>query len=260
MNTASETEKALTLSGFTCNKKSVGPCPYSECLGTVPGYSKPVLITIPVMASTFRIHFHGHKLGTYTEYEKDLPSMVKSFGLNESLCAGQQITIFPESDGNCYNYDNELENKVEFTNFFKSLHSVTGGNLKSLPMHVSAHSGGGRAVMRLLKAGIPVEQVTIFDGTYAKDQKDGLAEWYRKGSGKLILATVLDRSPDKNAEILKTDLGLEIKASPRLIKGKSYNVYESPRLIHYSRVVNSVQAGDTKAHYDVQTETWPGSY
>jgi hypothetical protein len=263
MHTASETEKALTLSGFTCNKKSVGPCPYSECLGTVPGYSKPVLITIPVMASTFRIHFHGHKLGTYTEYEKDLPSMVKSFGLNESLCAGQQITIFPESDGRCDTYKKDLNSREKFQFFFKNLHNVTGGNLKSLPMHISAHSGGGRPVMDLLNAGFPVEQVTIFDGTYSDEQKDSLVNWYKKGQGKLILATVKSNNehyPDAYTKKIIKDLGLQTKDSKRIIKGRNYDVAESSRFIHYTRTVNTSDRTDNKPHYDVQTETWPGSY
>jgi hypothetical protein len=259
LNTSHETEKSLKLAGFKCTSKNEGICPYTDCLGFVPGYPKPVLITIPVMASSFRLHFHGHKLGVYPKYEKNLPSMVEAFGLNGSLCASQQITIFPESDGKCDTYDKNLKDRETFQSFLKSLHSVTGDNLKTLPMHVSAHSGGGRAVMRLLNAGFSVEQVTIFDGTYAPDQKKSLVDWYRKGEGKLIFATVKGMSPDAYAESIKKDLGLTMKSSQSTIKGTNFDIHESPRLIHYSRPKAPGQDGSLKAHYDVLTETWPAS-
>lgn len=250
-------EKSLKISGFNCESKTAGNCSYSECTGTLANYPKPVLVAIPKEASQFRLHFHGHKLGVYPEYEKNLTSMVKSFGLNSELCQNEQITVFPESDGKCSTYDQVLKDKASFETFFKDLHSATGQNLKSLPFHLSAHSGGGRTVARLLNAGFPVNQVTIFDGTYSEEQKKSLKDWYLKGEGKLILSTVKGMSPETYAGQLKKELGLSMKSSKSTIKGTDFDVHQSDRLIHYSRAAGP--EGSTKAHYDVLTQTWPAS-
>ena len=251
------TEKSLKLAGFKCESKSAGSCIYSECTGTLPNYPKPILVAIPKDASQLRLHFHGHKLGVYPEYEKNLTSMVKSFGLNSELCENEQITVFPESDGKCATYDQVLKDKASFETFFSDLNSATGQNLKSLPLHLSAHSGGGRTVARLLNAGFPVNQVTIFDGTYSEEQKKSLKNWYLKDEGKLILATVKGMSPEIYAGQLKKELGLSMKSSKSTIKGKEFDVHQSDRLIHYSRAAGP--EGSTKAHYDVLTQTWPAS-
>lgn len=250
-------ENSLKLAGFKCDTKTSENCSYSECTGTVPNYPKPILIAIPKDASQFRLHFHGHKLGVYPEYEKNLTSMVKSFGLNSELCENEQITVFPESDGKCATYDQVLKDKASFETFFSDIHTATGNNLKSLPFHLSAHSGGGRAVSRLLNAGFPVDQVTVFDGTYSEDQKKSLKDWYLKGEGKLILSTVKGMSPETYAGQLKKELGLTMKSSKSTIKGTDFDLHQSDRLIHYSRAAGP--EGSTKAHYDVLTQTWPAS-
>lgn len=255
MNASREVEKSLVLSSFKCVQKSVDNCIYKECTGTLPSYPKPVLVVIPLMAESMRLHFHGHKLGTYPQYEKNMSSMVKAFGIAGELCKSSEVAIFPESDGKCSTYDTKLVTKANFELLFSELHNVTGGHLKSLPFNVSAHSGGGRTVSRLLDAGFNVENVTIFDGTYSEANKNSLKKWFQKGDGKLTLATVKGMSPDSYANAIKKELGLKMTQSKSTIQGTSFDVSKSDRLIHYSRSAGAV--GSLKAHYDVLTQTWP---
>jgi hypothetical protein len=256
-NLSQKVEKSLKFSGFKCEQVNLASCTYSECTGTLPNYPRPILISIPNEASEFRMHFHGHKLGVFPEYEKNLSSMVKSFRLNSELCENKQITAFPESDGNCTTYDKVLKDKTSIETFFNDLNVVTNQHLKSLPFHISAHSGGGRIVTRILDAQFSVAQVSIFDGVYSDTQKRILQDWYNKGEGKLILSTVKGMSPEKYTSQLKKDLGLNIKSSKATIQGTQFFLDESDRFIHYSRSAGS--EGATKAHYDILSQTWPST-
>jgi hypothetical protein len=256
-NISQKVEKSLKLAGLKCEQIDLPSCSYSQCTGTLPNYPKQILITIPPEASEFRLHFHGHKLGVFADYEKNLTSMIKSFGLNADLCQTKQITAFPESDGNCSTYDKVLKDKDSFERFFSELNTATGQHLKSLPFHISAHSGGGRTVSRILEAQFSVAQVSIFDGIYSENQKRILQDWYNKGEGKLILSTVKGMSPEKYTSQFKKDLRLVIKSSKATLKGSNFDVDESDRFIHFSRAAGP--EGSTKAHYDVLTETWPAS-
>jgi hypothetical protein len=257
MDKSKEVEKSLILASFKCSVKTVDNCSYKECTGSLPSYPKPVLVIIPAMAESLRLHFHGHKLGKFPEYEKDLSSMVKSFGIAGELCKSSEVTVFPESDGSCSTFDTKLKTKDNFDLFLKELHSATGQNLKQDPLNISAHSGGGRTVSRFLDAGFSVNQVTIFDGTYSEPQKNSLKNWYQKNEGKLILATVKGMDPDAFANKLKTELGVKMTPSQSTIKGTTFDVSTSGRLIHFSRSAGPV--GSLQAHYDVLTQTWPAS-
>jgi hypothetical protein len=258
MKTAQDIEKSLKISHFNCTAKTINNCTYKECLGTLPSYPRPVLVVIPLLTDGLRLHFHGHKLGKFPEYEKNLSSMVKSFGLNAELCKSRQVTVFPESDGNCATFDQKLKTKQNFENFFKELHLATGDYLKQAPLSISAHSGGGRTISRLLDFGFEVKQVSIFDGIYSETQKNSLKNWYLKSDGQLILATVKGMSPETFSQALKKELPTKITNSKATIKGTSFDVSKSDRFIHYSRAAG--QAGSLKAHYDVLSQTWPGTY
>jgi hypothetical protein len=254
-NLSGKVLKSLKISGFNCEEKSLGNCSYHECTGTLPNYPRPVLFSIPSEAAEFRLHFHGHKLGVYPEYEKSLSSMIKSFSLNSELCRSKQITAFPDSLGKCKTYDEVLKDKAGLEVFFNDLNVVSGQHLKTLPFHISAHSGGGRTVARILNAQFPVAQVSIFDGIYSDVQKRSLIDWYQKAEGKLVLASVKGMSPESYTTQLKKDLGLIIKSSKVKVKGTDFDLHESDRFIHYSRPAGP--EGSTKAHYDVLTQTWP---
>ena len=258
MKTAQDIEQSLKIAHFNCTTKTINDCTYKECLGTLPSYPKPVLVAIPLLTEGLRLHFHGHKLGKFPEYEKNLSSMVTSFGLNAELCKSREVTVFPESDGNCATFDQKLKTKEDFELFFKELHMATGNNLKQAPLSISAHSGGGRTISRFLDFGFDVNQVSIFDGIYSETQKTSLKNWYKKSDGQLILATVKGMSPETYSQALKKELAIHMTDSKATIQGTSFDVSKSDRLIHYSRAAG--QAGSLKAHYDVLSQTWPGTY
>jgi hypothetical protein len=251
---SSQLERSLKLASFQCESVTTGSCRYTECHGKLPNYPKPILVAIPNNAFEFRLHFHGHKLGIFPEYEKNLSSMVKAFGLNQKLCEGKEVSVFPESDGKCATYDQVLNNKAAFEIFFNDIHSATGEHLKNLPFHLSAHSGGGRALARLLQSDIPVDQVTLFDGIYSENQKRSLKDWYQKSAGKLTLATVKGMSPQTYSGQLTKELGLKSDISQTTFQGKTFDVFKSHRLIHFSREAGL--EGKTQAHYNILQETW----
>lgn len=244
--------KSLKLSAFTCKQKTAGTCQYSECIGKVAGYSQNVLITVPTEARTLRVHFHGHRQGMYPSYEKDLPSMVKAFGLANSLCRNQEVTVFPESKNRCDEFDKELVGRASFDAFFKGITVASGGNLKDLPLHVSAHSGGGRTIARMLDSGINPDHVTVFDGIYSKEQRAAYKKWLEKGTGTLTLNTVAWGEPSQHAQTLLKEWGLRLKPQTKKFSGHNYKVQSAPRLELRER-----QLASDPAHMDVVSETWP---
>jgi hypothetical protein len=245
---------SLRLQSFKCQTKIQGDCSYQECLGTLPSYPRPVLIIVPAKIESLRLHFHGHKLGKYPEYEKDLPSMVKSFGLTSSLCLGSEVAVFPESSGNCTTYDSVLKDQSSIDTFSKDLHAALGQNLKSAPLHISAHSGGGRVLSRFLTYGISASKVSVFDGIYSEAVKNSLRDWYKASDGNLMLATIKGMSPETFTAKLKLEIGEKYVNSKSTIKGTAFDISKGPRIIHFSRSAGDV--GATKAHYDVVTQTW----
>ena len=246
---------SLRLQSFQCQTKTQGDCSYQECLGSLPSYPRPVLIIVPAKIESLRLHFHGHKLGKYPEYEKDLPSMIKSFGLNASLCSGTELAVFPESSGNCTTYDTVLKDQPSIEVFTKDLHAALGQNLKSAALHISAHSGGGRVLSRFLTSGIATSKVSVFDGIYSESVKNSLRDWYKTSDGKLMLATIKGMSPETYTGQLKLELVEKFVNSKSTIKGTAFDVSMGSRITHFSRSAGDV--GATKAHYDVLTQTWP---
>ena len=249
-----EVAASLKLQSFQCQVKTQGNCSYQECLGTLPSYPMPVLIVIPQKIESLRLHFHGHKLGLYPKYEKSLSSMLSSFELNTSLCNGTEVAIFPGSKGKCSTYDQVLKEKTGIEIFLKDIHLALGNNLKSAPLHISAHSGGGRVLSRFIKSGVPTAEVSLFDGIYSENQKNILREWYNNNDGKLFMATVKGMDPEKFTVKLKSELKERWVSSNSTIHGTFFDISKGDRFAHYSRAAG--KSGSTKAHYDILTETW----
>lgn len=254
---SSEILTSLQAQNFLCQSMNVANCTYQECLGTLPNYPKPVLIVVPKKIAALRLHFHGHKLGKFPAYEKNLSSMVKAFGLNDNLCTDSEVVVFPESSGNCTTYDESLKDQATIETFIKDLHSATSQNLKSAPLHISAHSGGGRVLSRFLSSGTTTAKVSVFDGIYSEEVKKILSNWYQTSDGNLMLATVKGMSPDTYSTKLKKEISVKLETSAISINGTKFDVSKGKRFIHFSRSAGEVSS--LKAHYDVLTQTWPYS-
>lgn len=256
-STAGEIIKSAKLNGLNCEKIEASGCSYTECIGAVGNYPQPVLITIPEKSNSLRVHFHGHLLGLpeTVPYEESLTGMVKAFGVQKSLCASSEVTVFPGSTGKNTTYKEFFKDKVSYTQFLKDVQMTLGNNIKESPLHLSAHSGGGKYVSEALNAEIKASKVSIFDGIYSSETKDSLKEWYKNGNGRLTIGTIKGMSPDNYTAELRAELGVKITSTKNSISGTMYDVHQAENFVQYSRYAGEV--GSTKAHFDVLSQIWP---
>lgn len=244
---------SVKLHGFSCTKQILTGCAYNECTGKLGSYPKPVLITIPQTIDALRLHFHGHILGLARTkpYEGNLPSMVKAFAIQKSLCENSEVTIIPQSSGANATYKEFFKDKNSYTQFFAEAQIPLGNHLKDSPVHLSAHSGGGKYVAAALNAEIKTTKVTIFDGIYSASTKESLRVWYQKGQGNLTLATVKGMDPEKFANELRSEMGVKFESNKSTIQGTNYDVHKNGNFVHYSRGYSDM------AHFDSVSEIWP---
>lgn len=245
---------ALRLQGMKCISKTEKGCQYQECQGKVAGYSKNVMVLLPSTLSSLRVHFHGHKLYKFPEYDQNLSSMVKAFGIGGDICQAQEAVVFPESSGSCADFDRELANATQISTFMKGLHSATGNHLTSHPLHLSAHSGGGRTIGRMLDAQVKTDEVTIFDGIYSDGVKNQVKNWYLKQKGQLNLYSVRGMSPHTYVTNLVNEIKVTQKPVPTKIKDVPFNKLKADRLLVLNRDNNGQEA--IKAHYSILSQTW----
>jgi hypothetical protein len=126
--------------------------------------------------------------------------------------------------------------------------------LKELPLHLSAHSGGGRTVGRWLKFKTKIETVTIFDGVYSELQKQQLKIWYETGVGQLNLYAIEGQSPYRFNMALLKEWKLPSKPEQVTIKNVTYQQHQAARLRLLHRKVG--KEGAIRAHYQILSETW----
>jgi hypothetical protein len=244
---------SLEANDFECNNLKSDNCSYTECRGRVPSYPLEMLISVPTEVNGVKIHFHGHILKKFPEYERDLSEMVKSFNLNTSLCVSKNIVVFPKSEGNCKTYDLNLQGHESIEKLFTDIKDAVGFNFQNLSL--SAHSGGGRTLARFLQSNLTVSEVTIFDGIYSRNEKDIIQNWFLKTKGHLRLSSVRGMTPEKmSAEIANT-----ISPSRRMTKIRieevTYEKHEAERFQFLNRTSHHEDL--LKSHYKILKETWP---
>jgi hypothetical protein len=245
---------ALRLQNFTCTPQALNDCSYTQCSGTLAGYSRPVLILLPQNIDTLQLHFRGHKLNVFPEYDQDLPGMVKAFGIQNSICKNKTAVVIPESRGACKDYDLEFTTDKTFQDFVVGIHSATGNNFKNFPLKISAHSGGGRVLGRMLSSSVEVDSVSLFDGIYSDKTRNELKVWYQKNKKPLMISTVTSGSPYQYSQKLMQDLGVNALVSSVTIKNTPYQQIKQDKLLFLSR--EEGQVGALKAHYDLLSQTW----
>ncbi|MBL7665851.1 MAG: hypothetical protein JNM93_12015 [Bacteriovoracaceae bacterium] len=240
--------------GFKCDQISSEGCDYHECEGQIPQYSQPIRIAIPAATHTLRIHFHGHRLQLLPQYDKNLESMIKSFGLSTRLCKNNETVIFPGSIGNCKNYDQELKEKSQIQSFVKAVNSLFDNALIDLPLHLSAHSGGGRVLSRFLSEQVAPNQVTIYDGIYSEETKKIVENWLTSSGGKFrsVAASGSDLKPFRHAESLRLNLNQKWTSSSVKIKQGMYQVHSNGQIEFLS-----TPYVDLRTHYQVVSDVWP---
>lgn len=233
--------------GFTCKEKQVGNCHYQECTGKIKSYPEDILMIVPENAQSLRLHFHGHILGVFPEYEKDLISMIKAFDLEERLCQSNEVTVFPKSKGNCTTYDANLKTDADFRKFIQEL------GVPEMPLHVSAHSGGGRTVGRILQTKIKVSSVSLYEGIYSEALTGQILKWQQKEKGELKLASIKGSSPDKFASLYIRTSKIPVTVRHEQIAGKDFEVSVGENFIQLRRASTSQ---DIKPHYEILSESW----
>ena len=180
--------------------------------------------------------------------------MIQAFGIAGAICKNQEAVIFPESSGKCTDFDRELATQGQIESFLVGLHTATGNHLKAHPLHLSAHSGGGRTIGRMLDAGIKTAEVTIFDGIYSEGQKKQVKDWYQKAQGQLNLFSVRGMSPHNFVTALVKELQLKPKIDEIKISNVPYQTSRADRLLILNRGSNGEAA--LKAHYNILNQTW----
>lgn len=246
---SSKLVSSLKLAGLSCETVVSGSCTYDQCEGKVAGYSKPVLFLIPQATNSVRLHFHGHKTGVYSDYEKNLKSMVNAFGILNRICQRNELVIFPESSGNCSDFDRELSGDG-INKFISGIHTASGNLVKELPMHLSAHSGGGRTVARILQSGASVDEVTIYDGLYNDWVREELNRWYKLDK-KIHLVAVKPGTPYTQMKLVQEKLAPAATPEAIQLNRKPYTRLSQGGVSFQFRSPNT-----GKDHYDVLSESW----
>lgn len=244
---------ALSEQNFRCTQKSLTDCVYYACQGRVASFSQDLLILVPAVVDSWRVHFHGHKLGVFPEYESSLSSMVSAFQLPLPICRAREAVVFPASAGKCDDYDQQLKSKAQLETFLNEVRQAMRISPASAAFHVSAHSGGGRTVGRILDAGISVDKLSVFDGIYSGSLKGKIKSWYELRRGNLQLSSVKGQGPDGHSLALLKEVQGPIKSQRIKLSGTMYELEASKRLWILRRGPGK---DALKSHYDVVSETW----
>ena len=244
---------SLEANDFKCNNVKSDNCSYTECRGRVASYPLEMLISVPAEIKGVRIHFHGHVLNKFPQYERDLSEMVKSFNLNKSLCVSRNIVVFPKSEGNCKTYDLHLKENQFILNFFSDLENVLGFNVLNLSL--SAHSGGGRTVARFLKSSLSISEVSIYDGIYSENDKVILQNWFLTSKGSLKLSSVRGMTPEKMSSAIARKISPESSIRKTKIGDVTFEKLEAERFQFLNRTSQNEDL--LTSHYKILEETWP---
>ncbi len=237
---------------FSCKNLIFDDCQYTECRGRLPSYPLEILISIPKEVTGLGVHFHGHLLGKYPEYERDLGQMIQSFYLNRSLCVSKKMIIFPRSEGNCQTYDSRLKDNQSLLKFFNDIEGATERSFPALSL--SAHSGGGRTVSRILNSGLAVSEVTIYDGIYSENDRETIKNWFLTKNGTLRLSSVKGMTPEKLCKKMVASIAPESSVIQTKINNVRYEKYKSEKFQYLNRTSDNENL--LRAHYKNLEETW----
>lgn len=179
-----------------CEKIIQDECEYAICL--LPKnkyYSNSLSIITPLKLDLkeikkIRFHLHGHSFGQLQsgeDFDSSPQAIEKGFKLGAITCKAKQPIILPFSKGKCTDFDESLNESKDFDLLVLDLLTKLELNSTKIGIEVSAHSGGGRTVTRILKdikynpisekASERIQKVWIFDGIYNKERKESYVKW-----------------------------------------------------------------------------------
>jgi hypothetical protein len=160
-------------------------CHTKLCVTNTNHFSQPMAVILPQEpAQIFRIHFLGHTsnngkpISQNGYYDHDLTTAVLNFDFSNRACGkkSNEVIVIPWSQGKCENYDREIINAKDFLRHFDTLIDIF-----NLPLHLSAHSGGGRVLSRILETksdlNFKIKNLTLYDGIYSQKEALRFSKW-----------------------------------------------------------------------------------
>jgi hypothetical protein len=172
----------LLKTSMDCQKAEINGCRFHQCTGNIGDYPQKVRILLPLDASdaykSFQYHFHGHRFGN--NYDLNLDKLVTNMDLYKKSCGNNaQTMIVPFSYGQCADFDAYFRSQDDFNKFHRNILDKMGAT-QSPHLTLSAHSGGGRALGKIIRAGeTHISKVEIYDGIYSWWQPEAIETWYK---------------------------------------------------------------------------------
>lgn len=234
----------LKSQGFRCDSHSVNTLRRGTlCIGKINSYSQPVRIYVSPnfqkkSESLINLHFHGHRsdgIDSFQTLGNDL-SGHGDYGARLVESKSTDLLVIPESTGKCLNYDTELNTAEKTKQFSLSLEQITG--LKNPVYKLSAHSGGGRIVNKIiLNQSLEgrIKAVGLFDSIY--QEQAGVLKF-------------LKTSPNNKATVVYLENGSTQKETSRFLTASSSLKSQlrihalSPAKSSHMRIMNQGQFAD----------------
>jgi hypothetical protein len=257
----------------------------------VSGYSKPwVVISAdqvnPKNIKSARIHFHGWTqspksgLAFNPKYDFDwivaekipneaqIKKFVESYSIQREVeVDSSRVVLIPLSRGHCDQYE-ELEDISKFDSIIKKLFTEIGLNANPfLIRHMSAHSGGGKTLSRLLKNAdhslvlSKVSQAYLYDAIYHQDTVNELKTWvlnHHEGNLKqLKLFSIAGQSPEKFGKGLFKSIETGEVTQVLSVDGIKLNV-KNKITKNTDRVILIQESNETKRlnHWSLVSSLW----
>lgn len=192
---------------------------------SVPGYSKTWLMikseSVPITSITkIRLHLHGWtqdpvngkpfndlfdfswRDSSVMPSDLDMKTLIEGYGMQREVDAFIDTAILvPISRGHCDQYPELLK---DFDITFSKVISAFGFNSDFVRLdHVSAHSGGGEYLSRLITSNSrssffqQLKKVTFYDAIYSESAKKRLSQWLNE----------VVPSPSRNLEVINVPNG-----------------------------------------------------
>lgn len=184
---------------YKCNQRVVDGCAFSICkLTGLKNYSREVGIIIPNDLSSssvrkVRFHLHGHSFGKLPngeDFDSSIFTIEKSFNLGVVACKSKTPLFIPFSKGKCTDFDTKIYDTKDFNNLMNELLAKTYLNDMKAQIEMSAHSGGGRTITRIIKdakynkdSNEPtsrIKSIYLFDAIYNEARKNSYISWLKK--------------------------------------------------------------------------------
>lgn len=165
-------------------------CEALLCSIQTTGFKNKVALLLPnktMPQPGLRLHFHGHTQNDQgkpltSKFDKDLLTLVKAFEMQKSACLKHsELVIIPWSNGKSTDFDKTFIKASIVQNWLEAI--LASLNIIPNSLHLSAHSGGGRTIKRILdtlkESTFRIDTLSMMDTFYTNDQATSVFKWIR---------------------------------------------------------------------------------